>query len=88
MNDVKFYEKTIQNLKFELFTNDNKKSWQKIVVSNVETGKSQYGFQIAPVDLFTVVNALNFQDTIDGVLSDFKDTWTFEVLEFIVKDVI
>ena len=71
----------IENVTFELSSNDDKKQYQQLYVEHVEMNDI---IQIAPCDYFTAVNAVMFSETLEEVKGRFKGTWEeYEVAGYI-----
>ena len=65
-------ENEIENVSFQLSSNDDKKQYQKLYLKNEEMSDT---IQIAPCDYFTSVNAVLFSKTLKEVKERFDGTW-------------
>ena len=83
----KIITNTIENTTFELYTNGNKNSYQTIKMTNTKTGKTLENKVIAPVDFFTVINAITYHERLCDVIDDCSDTWAAEVLEDMIHEI-
>lgn len=84
MNDVKICENTIENMKFELFVNENANGYQTIKIST--NGAVKQGDIIAPVDYYTVISAIMFSDNLDAFISATNDIWGANTLENMINE--
>jgi len=85
MDKTKICENTIENMKFELFTNNNKKCYQTLKISTV--GASKGTNMIAPVDFFTISSAIMCAETLDEFIDAVSGAWSGELLENMINDV-
>ena len=86
MKQTKICENTIENITFELYTNQNKKSYQQIRMTNQ---KGEYTIRniIAPVDFYTITTAIMTKTKLEEVIQDFQDTWAANSLEDMIKEI-
>ena len=86
MKQTKICENTIENITFELYTNQNKKSYQQIRMTNQ---KGEYTIRniIAPVDFYTITTAIMTKTKITELIQDFQDTWAANSLEDMIKEI-
>lgn len=85
MENTKICENTIENMKFELFTNNNEKCYQALKISTV--GASSSTNRIAPVDFYTISTAIMCSKTLDEFIAAVSGTWSDELLESMINDV-
>ena len=85
MENTKICENTIENMKFELFTNNNEKCYQALKISTV--GASSSTNRIAPVDFYTISTAIMCSKTLDEFIAAVNGTWSDELLESMINDV-
>lgn len=79
--------RTIENLKFELYSNGEKDSYQKIVMTNTKTGLALERRVIAPVDYHTVLSGILFDNYLWEVNESFGSTWAAGALEEMLDEV-
>lgn len=86
MKQTKICENTIENITFELYTNQNKKSYQQIRMTNQ---KGEYTIRniIAPVDFYTITTAIMTKTKITELIQEFQDTWAANSLEDMIKEI-
>ena len=86
MKQTKICENTIENITFELYTNQNKKSYQQIRMTNQ---KGEYTIRniIAPVDFYTITTAIMTKTKITELIQEFQDTWAANPLEDMIKEI-
>ena len=86
MKQTKICENTIENITFELYTNQNKKSYQQIRMTNQ---KGEYTIRniIAPVDFYTITIAIMTKTKITELIQEFQDTWAANSLEDMIKEI-
>ena len=86
MKQTKICENTIENITFELYTNQNKKSYQQIRMTNQ---KGEYTIRniIAPVDFYTITTAVMTKTKITELIQEFQDTWAANPLEDMIKEI-
>ncbi len=70
---------TVEGFTFRLYTNGNKKSYQRLEIEY--KGVTRPTNRIAPVDFFTIINAIVHRETIDEMINDFYDTWAGNYLK-------
>ena len=63
----------IENVTFELSSNDDKNQYQHL---RVEHEKMNDIIPIAPCDYFTTINAIMFSETLEEVKERFSRTWS------------
>lgn len=85
MKQTKICENTIENITFELYTNQNKKSYQQIRMTN-QKGEYTVRNIIAPVDFYTITTAIMTRTKLEEVIQDFQDTWAANPLEDMIKE--
>ena len=86
MKQTKICENTIENITFELYTNQNKKSYQQIRMTN-QKGEYTVRNIIAPVDFYTIATAIMTRTKITEVIQEFQDTWAANPLEDMIKEI-
>ena len=86
MKQTTICENTIENITFELYTNQNKKSYQQIRMTNQ---KGEYTIRniIAPVDFYTITTAIMTKTKITELIQEFQDTWAANSLEDMIKEI-
>ena len=78
---------TIEGITMQLSSNNMKKTYQKISMTNTETSKHQSRCIIAPVDFYTVSTAIMCNTKITGMMDDFENTWSEEALKQMLEEV-
>ena len=68
----------------EGFTFRNKKSYQRLEIEY--KGVTRATNMIAPVDFFTIINAMVHSETIKEMINDFYDSWAGELLESMIEN--
>ena len=86
MKQTKICENTIENITFELYTNQNKKSYQQIRMTN-QKGEYTVRNIIAPVDFYTITTAIMTKTKITELIQEFQDTWAANPLEDMIKEI-
>lgn len=86
MKQTKICENTIENITFELYTNQNKKSYQQIRMTN-QKGEYTVRNIIAPVDFYTITTAIMTKTKITELIQEFQDTWAANSLEDMIKEI-
>ena len=84
MENTKICENTIENMKFELFTNNNERCYQTLKISTV--GASKGTNKIAPVDFYTISSAIMCSKTLDEFIGAVSGTWSDNLLESMIND--
>ena len=77
MENTKICENTIENMKFELFTNNNEKCYQALKISTV--GASSSTNRIAPVDFYTISTAIMCSKTLDEFIAAVNGVFVFGI---------
>ena len=62
----------IENVNFKLMSNDNKKEYQQLFVEHEAMNDV---ILVAPCDYFTIINAIMFSETLEGVKERCSRTW-------------
>ena len=73
MDSKMICENEIENVNFQLMSNDDKKQYQQLFVENEEMNDI---ILIAPCDYFTAVSAVMFSETLEEVKERFSTTWS------------
>ena len=84
MENTKICENTIEDMKFELYTNNNKKCYQTMEIST--EGASMMTNLIAPVDFFTIASAIMCSETLDEFEDAISKTWCEKILKEMIEN--
>ncbi len=85
MENTLLCKNTIENMTFELFTNNNKKCYQTLTIST--PGAKRTTNKIAPVDFFDIASAILCSNDLDAFIDAVNGTWSDELLESMINDV-
>lgn len=75
---------TIENMTFELYTNNNKKCYQTLIIKT--PGAERKTNMIAPVDFFEIASAIMCSNDLTGFIDAVNGTWSDELLETMIND--
>ena len=84
MNKTKICENTIEDMKFELYTNNNEKCYQTLNIST--KGASTETNMIAPIDFFAIASAIMCSNNLDEFEDTISGTWCEDRLKKMVED--
>ena len=84
--NIKICERKIEDLKFEVYSDGKTTTFQKITITNTETDKQISRNIIAPIDYYTIVSAILFEETLTGFTEAIKSTWSIDVIKEIITE--
>lgn len=85
---VKICENTIEMVKMTLYNNGDKSRYQDIEMVNINTGKTLKMAVIAPIDFFTVIRAIMYEESLCNFIVAVGDSWSEEVLTDMIEQVV
>ena len=84
MENTKICANTIENMTFELYTNNNKNCYQTL---NITTPGAKRGTNmIAPVDFFAIASAIMCSNDLTGFIDAVSGTWSSDIIENMIND--
>lgn len=88
MKTTKICENTIENLTFEIYTNNNKRAYQTLTITDTKYGTQKTTNLIAPVDFFTITSAILCETQLCDFIDAVGDTWSAKMLEDMINEII
>lgn len=88
MKTTKICENTIENLTFELFTNNHKRAYQTLRITDTEYGTQKTTNMIAPVDFYAIISAILCTDQLCDFIDAVSGTWSANMLEDMINEII
>ena len=87
MKTTKICENTIENLTFEIYTNNNKRAYQTLTITDTKCSTKRTTNMIAPVDFYDIISAILCTDQLCDFIDAVSGTWSANMLEDMINEI-